>query len=71
MLLWLHAIDQKERFNLSQHLGFGGVVTDSQAHSAMVQITLKKSKTDPFHKEVTVILRAMGNKHCPVQAFFA
>ena len=60
-------IDQTEGFNLSQYLGLNDVATDSQAHPTMMQITLKKSKTDPFRKEVTIIL---GNKLCPVQAFF-
>lgn len=51
VLLWVMGaselmIDQKEGFNLSQHLGLD-VVTDSQAHPTMVQITLKKSITDP------------------------
>ena len=45
-------IDQKEGFNLSQHLGLD-VVTDSLAHPTMVQITLKKSKMDPFRKGMT------------------
>lgn len=59
-------IDQKERFNLIQHLGLNDVAMDGQAHPTMMQITLKKSKIDPFCKEVTIILGVTGNKLCPV-----
>lgn len=65
--LMMH-VDRKEGFNLSQHLGLDEVAIDSQAHPTMLQITLKKTKTDLFCKEATIVSGAMGNKLCPVQA---
>ena len=63
--------DRKDGFDPSQHLGLEDVATDSRENPTMVQITLKKSKTDPFRQGVTIVLGATGNDLCPVQALFA
>lgn len=62
--------DRKDGFDPSQHLGLEDVATDSRENPTMVQITLKKSKTDPFRQGVTIVLGATGNDLCSVQALF-
>ena len=63
--------DRKDGFDPSQHLGLEDVTADSQTNPTMVQLTLKKSKTDPFRQGVNIVLGATCNDLCPVQALFA
>ena len=69
VLLQLHASqqadDRQKRFDPSQHVSIDDVATDSQARLSMVQINLKRSKTNPFRQGVTIVVGATDNELCP------
>ena len=60
--------DSPRTFNQSIHLAWGDVAADSRTDPTMVQIVLKRSKTDQFGKGANMIIGRTGLDVCPVAA---
>jgi len=52
----------------SCHLSLCGVVVDNRANPHLLQLFLKRSKTDSFKQGVKVYMDATDSTICPIQA---
>ena len=50
------------------HLSINDIVVDNRNSPSLIRVTIKQSKTDPFHKGVRVFLGHTGKAFCPVTA---
>ena len=50
------------------HLSIDDISIDSRDNPQLLKVTLKQSKTDPFHVGVDLYLRTTGGTICPVKA---
>ena len=55
-------------FDPSVHLGVGDVALDNPREPSTVQVRIKQSKTDPFHRGINLYVGRTGSSLCPVLA---
>ena len=56
------------RFDPAVHLAVADVAVDNPRSPAMLQVTIKQSKTDPFRKGVQLFIGKKGSMICPLAA---
>ena len=60
-----------ERFDSQQHLSILDLAVDNPVNPTVLQLYLKRSKTDQFHKGTNVYIGRTGDDLCPVAALMA
>ena len=55
-------------YDPSVHLNRADIAVNDPDNPTIIQLTIKKSKTDPFRQGVNIFLGATGNTLCPVTA---
>ena len=58
-------------FDPSIHLSWGNLAVDNPESPAIMSVTLKASKMNPFRKGVTLYIRWVSSDLCPVSAMLA
>ena len=53
---------------VATHLSYGDVRLDNSVDAQFLEVCIKASKTDPFHKGVQIYLERTGTDLCPVAA---
>ena len=56
------------QYNKNCHLSINDISIHSRDNPQLLKVTLKQSKTDPFHVGVDLYLRVTGRTICPVKA---
>ena len=56
---------------MQQHLTVGDLAVDNPEDPGMLQIHLKRSKTDQFHRGTNVCMDSTRDELCPVAAMMA
>ena len=56
------------QYNKDCHLSIDDISIHSRDNPQLLKVTLKQSKTDPFHVGVDLYLRVTGGTICPVKA---
>ena len=59
-------VPSQDTYDPSFHLSVNDVVVDSRSSTTIIQVTIKQSKTDPFHQGVKLFLRKTDASICPV-----
>ena len=52
----------------TQYLSLCDIAMDSRKSPHLLQVTIKQSKTDPFHQGVNLFLGKTGTRICPINA---
>ena len=60
-----------QRFDSQQHLSILDLAVDNPVNPTVLQLYLKRSKTDQFHKGTNVYIGRTGDDLCPVAALMA
>ena len=55
-------------FDLTQHLSFTDITTDSLSNPGFLSVNIKQSKTDPFRSGVEIVVGRTREELCPVAA---
>ena len=55
-------------YDPSMHLNFSDVAVDDPSSPAVIKVTIKQSKTDPFRKGVDLFVGKTNTDLCPVKA---
>ena len=58
----------QEVFDPDAHLSPSDIAIDNKESPSVIQVTIKQSKTDPFHHGVQLYLGKTGKDICPVTA---
>ena len=61
-------IPSSDAFNSAVHLSLGDIALDSRTTPTIIWVTIKQSKTDPFHKGVRLCLDRTESVVCPIKA---
>ena len=59
-------ISGPDDYDKSSHLSLTDISVDSQTNPSLLKVTIKQSKTDPFHMGVNIYLGATDRPICPV-----
>ena len=55
-------------YDAGAHLSHGDIAVDSQNNPALLAVTIKASKTDPFRKGMQIFIGRTGCECCPLAA---
>ena len=58
-------------YDAGAHLSHGDIAVDSQNNPALLAVTIKASKTDPFRKGMQIFIGRTGCECCPLAAILA
>ena len=61
-------VPSQSEYNPDTHLSLQDIAIDSIESPALIQVTIKQSKTDPFRTGVQMFLAKTGKEICPVSA---
>ena len=61
-------IPSQSAYDPTVHLNFADISVDNPTNPAIIQLSIKQSKTDPFRQGVNIYLGVTGNILCPVTA---
>ncbi len=64
-------IPDDSSFDPSMHLCWGDLAVDNPIDPAILSVTLKASKTDPFRRGITLYIGRVASDLCPVSAVLA
>ena len=64
-------IPDDSSFDPSVHLCWGDLAVDNPIDPAILSVTLKASKTDPFRRSITLYIGRVASDLCPVSAVLA
>ena len=56
------------KFDPGAHLTYRDIAVDSHAKPSTMRVTIKQSKTDPFHQGIHIFLARVHGDLCPVEA---
>ena len=59
-------VPSQDTYDPSIHLSVNDVAVDSRSSPTMIKVTIKQSKTDPFHQGVKLFLGKTDASICPV-----
>ena len=60
-----------DAYDSSIHLSLGDVPLDSRTAPTIIWLTIKQSKTDPFHKEAKLCLGQTEPVVCPIKGLLS
>ena len=61
-------VPSQSEYDPSTHLSLDDIAIDSADSPSLIQVSIKQSKTDPFHKGVQLFLAKTGKNICPITA---
>ena len=61
-------VPSQSEYDPSTHLSLDDITIDSADSPSLIQVSIKQSKTDPFHKGVQLFLAKTGKNICPITA---
>ena len=60
-------IPADDQYDESCHLAFNSISVNNRRNPQQLRISIKQSKTEPFHKEVKIFLGTTGDGVCPMK----
>ena len=65
------SVTSEAAYDNGEHLNFSDIAIDSIAAPKTLKVTIKASKTDPFHQGIDIFIERTNNELCPVAAMLA